>query len=679
MGKGSRRRTVALTLAGLVAVGAPIATAVGANAAAFAPRPKVHALTLSTSKLPSGGGAVIVKADVRGARSCHLSVSPPIRNRPSAQRCDTGSVRWRLHLPRNRTVKAAAYHVALRAVAPGGAATTRRRRLAVAETPKPPTLEPVSTSRDTVKYVGGAVRVTASARRSRSCVIHVTPSVPDLPGPKNCSHRPVHWAVHLPANASMTATADYSITVTAHGTHGQRTIGQTGVTVGQHPPPCPGQTSTAPPATAAFFNDPTTRLAADQDRVVDAEINLICSAQLKTKGVATQINVADYIYELEPYTQALIWAQTYLHADVHVTLDGANNVMSDPTGAVVTNPAYNDLVAGLPAGSVLLCGPNAGHAPPPNDGDNDSDVFPAGTSCAGDNILHTKMLTVSSVDAAEDPAVFITSQNLGENAEVAAFNDGLQVVGDPSLYDIDTTYEGHLAQNLPDPMLGEQIGGTPETTQGATITSDFYPQNVSTAFPADDQYHAANDTSTDRPAQLLRTVDCADPGTLAGTHDATGGRTSIRIAMFTFGNRPQVMNALVALASAGCDIQVIYGSMTADDMTALTGAGIQPVHLNVTDFPFPDGTTGPVFAHDKFMLISGGVISGSQTLTDQDILQVGSPNFTQKALHRNDEASITYQQSVAAADEPVIFAAYASDFAHLGVVASETTAQLLAP
>ena len=47
-------------------------------------------------------------------------------------------------------------------------------------------------------------------------------------------------------------------------------------------------------------------------------------------------------------------------------LDGSNNVMADETGTTISNTSYDELVAGLPQGSVLLCGPNAGQAPPPN-------------------------------------------------------------------------------------------------------------------------------------------------------------------------------------------------------------------------------------------------------------------------------------------------------------------------
>src|SRR5581483_3491321 len=169
----------------------------------------------------------------------------------------------------------------------------------------------------------------------------------------------------------------------------------TQVTVAAHPPPCPGQTSSATPTTTAVFNNPTTRSVTDQTAVVTAMINLICDVQPPGPNGPSEIDLASYVYQLDNVSQALLWAHKYMDANVHVALDGANQWVTATDGTVSPNTAYNDLVAGLPAGSVLLCGPNAGvPPPPPSPGDDNGNgrPFPSGTGCAGDNIMHTKLL-----------------------------------------------------------------------------------------------------------------------------------------------------------------------------------------------------------------------------------------------------------------------------------------------
>jgi hypothetical protein len=617
---------------------------------------------------------VRLRAKTHATKRCRLSVRPALPKLPIRKPCEHSKVKWRVHVPSNGDATTQRYRFALKAIGAHHKSVTRHRTVRQAPTTHPPAITSFTPSRTSVPFVGGNIKLTALLAHTRKCRLSADPTVAGLPPATLCGGAKKSWHVTLPANAAMTPVT-YQITLHAKGSHSRQTSETTPVTVGAHPPPCPGQTSTAAPTTTAYFNDPSTGDAADQPTVVNAEINLICDAQFPVHGEVTQISVGDFIYQLEPVTQALLWAHHYMHANVRVVLDGSNNVMPDPTtGAPVANPAYDDLVAGLPQGSVHLCGPNAGQAPPPNGDDDEPKTFPSGTACAGNNIVHAKLLTVSAVDAARHPAIFTSSQNLSQHAIEASLNNGLQIVGDQALYALNASYLAGLTVDAPRPDFGADFSTAPSTANGATITGGFFPQNSPAAFPATTDYDAANDAATDPVVKLLSRVDCTNPGANAGAPTGTGRQTTVRLAMFKFAKRDSVTTALKQLEAAGCDVQIIYSSMSNSTLSDLQSAGIQPVQLDDDNFPYSDGSgTGRVFVHDKYLLISGGLRASGTTQVNQDLVDTGSPNLTQKSLHFNDEAFVEYQQTASAGAVPRIYGDYLANWEHLLAVAQSVT------
>jgi hypothetical protein len=638
--------------------------------------PQLTSVTTSRSHLPTTGGHVRLHAKTANAKRCSLSVHPALPQRPASKPCTGNKVSWRVRVPPNDSAAVIGYRFTLRARGVHHATTTKHRTVHVAAATGPPAISSINTSRAALEFVGGPVRVTAHLARALTCKIAVTPHVAGVPRPSDCTNAKKSWTVTLPQNSS-TTPASYTIAVTVIGSHHRRTTATTPVTVGAHPPPCPGQTSSATPTTTAYFNDPSTHQAVDQNEVVVAEINLICDAQLPAHGVPTTIAMAAFAYQFDQVSQALLWAHQYMHAVVHVVLDGANKFITAPDGTVTDNPAYDDLVAGLPANAVLLCGPNAGVPPPPPGGDEDeAPVFPAGTGCAGDNILHTKLLAVSAVDPAHDPAVFSNSQNFTIHAVTAALNNGLQIVGDDALYNQEAAYVARLAADVEtqDPDVGSRFSSASHQYQGATLSTAFFPRNSPAAFPPNTADPSSNDAVTDSVAKLLMTVQCATPGKYAGTHAGGTAQTKVRIAMFSYANRPAVTTALENLQAAGCDLQVIYAEMSAKTLSQLQAHGIQPIHLDDTTYPFPDGSTGRVFVHDKYLLISGGLRLSGQTVTNQNLVQTGSQNFTQKGVHYNDEATVTYRQTAGATATTPVYDAFQADWDHLAAIAASIPA-----
>jgi hypothetical protein len=555
--------------------------------------------------------------------------------------------------------------IATAIIAVGFAPTTASRAAILPRSATTVAITAVSQSASQLGSDGGAIVFGVVASHAVRCKLAATPAILGLPVSQDCTGNSASWTVTLPPNPTA-SRSPYLFSITAFGADRSEVTRRLGVTVAAQSPTCPGQTVTAIPTTAAYFNDPTSKLPQAQTAVVGAMINLICSASPPANGVASQINLAMYEYELDSVTQALAWAHQYRDADVHVALDGANTELQPTAGQVAPNPAYDDLLSTLPQGSVVLCGPNAGTVPLPPPGDDADPATRAGTGCAGDAIMHTKLLTVSSIDTAHDSAVMTGAQNLVPPSLDAGFNNGLQIVGNADVYDANTAYLDELLTNTPNATIGETLTTPTITTAAGTVTSQFFPRNASSTFPTDGTYVPANDGATDTTADILDSVSCLAPGAFAGDHKGNNASTTIHIAMYNYTSRPRITKQLKVLGEQGCEVQILYSKMSPNTLSGLKRAGVKPLQL-----------TDGVFIHDKYMLISGGVDppTGPST-TNQNILVTGSENFTQAGLHDNDEQTMEVQQTATAASGTTpLYDAYEADWSHLATVIARRLAR----
>jgi hypothetical protein len=635
----------------------------------------VHA---SKHKLHSHGGHVTIKAHPHHAAHCMLSAKPTVKHLPPKKNCRNRTVKWRVTLPADHRSSTRSFRFSV--VAHDGHHDAAKKHLTVLVDPAPaPAIRSTTESVDSLNSDGGKVAIGATVKHAATCALSVTPAILGLPSIHRCGHGSPSWHVVVPPNA-VDSAATYQFAFTALGSDGAVAVSTQAVTVAAQSPPCPGQTDTAAPTTEAFFNDPTTGRGATQYTVINAMINAICSASPPVNGKPTTIDLAMYQFELDHVAQALEWAETYRSADVHVALDGENTEVATNNGQILPNQPYDDLVAGLPAGSVVLCGPNAGKVPlpPVDDGQAeqvraasaDSSATVTGTGCAGDNILHTKLLLVSSVDTQRDALVITGSQNTSAHSAEEGFNNGLQLVGSSAVYKADRSYFARLLGNTQDPRLGEELTGASIATSSGLVTNTYYPRNSTDEFPPNDHYHKDNDAATDTTADLLDDVHCSSPGKYAGEHGDGSARTVVQIAVLSFNSRNRVTAQLQALAGKGCIVQVIYANMKASTMSNLKSAGIEPLPINDYNYVFPNGSTGRVFVHDKYLLISGAFGTHGAVAKDQDIVVTGSENLTQLSLHDNDEQVTEVQETATApVGSTPIFDAYEANYVRLAVVA----------
>jgi phosphatidylserine/phosphatidylglycerophosphate/cardiolipin synthase-like enzyme len=177
---------------------------------------------------------------------------------------------------------------------------------------------------------------------------------------------------------------------------------------------------------------------------------------------------------------------------------------------------------------------------------------------------------------------------------------------------------------------------------------------------------------TDGVSNLLDEVDCTGPGDLAGDHSGSVAATTVQVAIFDFSGRKLIRGQLEDLADQGCDVTVIYAEMSYGTLSALYD--YPNLHLMQVDdqtYPLAAGGTGDVFVHDKYVLVSGGLQTGSGTEPNQNLVLTGSQNFTQHGLHYNDEATISLQQTMTSQSPQTVFGQYENNWNHLVQVAEQ--------
>jgi hypothetical protein len=192
------------------------------------------------------------------------------------------------------------------------------------------------------------------------------------------------------------------------------------------------------------------------------------------------------------------------------------------------------------------------------------------------SLQHNKFLTFSKLDDGREHVVLQTSKNFLEPSQLTYYNDMVEIAGDARLYTAYVTYLFDLKRQ---------------------VRSDdhYFPTSgdggLNTMFPSPRRQpdRVTDDIIVDR----LEEVDCSVGGSPSGSG-------LIRIANMAFrSERAVIMDKLVALKQAGCDIEVVVSNADGDIMAGLVSAGI-PVH------PFflrADGTRPQVIVHDKFWLV----------------------------------------------------------------------------
>lgn len=241
-----------------------------------------------------------------------------------------------------------------------------------------------------------------------------------------------------------------------------------------------------------------------------------------------------------------------------------------------------------------------------------------GTACIGTGIMHHKTFLFSALADGRHDVVMQASHNL-TTAQLSMHNNAVIVAGDVALYAAYRRAWDDLAADVEDPAYDRRADG-----DGATHVQ-FFPR-----------------ATGDPVLEALGGITC----------DATS-RIRVAMAFFTDGRR-ELATALAARAADGCDVRVVAGD-DAIPIGAVVASTLASGGVALTRFPARSGWS----LHSKYLLVDAPR-PGSPT--HHRVVLTGSHNWTDAALHDNDETLLTVE-------DDAVFAAFVADWDHVAASA----------
>lgn len=344
----------------------------------------------------------------------------------------------------------------------------------------------------------------------------------------------------------------------------------------------------AGPTTGPVFNDPT---GSDAEQM--AIMNKILAAISGTKRGAT-IRMAMFSFTIEAFADRLISAHK---RGVRVRL-----ILDDHD----TYPAWTRME------KALGTNPRAS-----------SFAVKCHGACLTENepsYMHTKIYMFSETSGVP-LVVMVSSANPTYFQARRGWNNGYTIVRDSIMYEA-------FKRNFETMAIGARNPNQPTTSPDAYFTATSGKHKVY-FFPKDGA--GADD---DPVYGILQNIRCT------GLADGYGsdGRTTIRIAMYQWSIlRVRLAERIWALDDQGCKVTIMFDPTRVDPgvLRALIKPGGRHGNPTIVPAATDDDDNGVVdkMIHDKYMLVDGSYAGD----TSARIVFTGSANWTNNALHYNDE------------------------------------------
>ena len=331
--------------------------------------------------------------------------------------------------------------------------------------------------------------------------------------------------------------------------------------------PVGGAAAQAPPGDhityRTLFQDP------GEPPVQDLALERHAIALIDATPVGERITFAFRDFNRQPVADALIAAHRR-GVDVHGVVDGDER----------TRGPVRMLLAALGPERFVICG-------------TPDFVF---ASCIANvdppSLQHNKFLTFSRLADGRHHVVLQTSKNFFGPSQLAYYNDMVEIERDVGLYDAYVRYLFELKAQV-------------RTDDHYVIAWGDDGRNAIFTSPRRQPDRRTNDTIADR----MDEIDCSDGGTIRAANMAFRSERSV------------IMERLIALRDAGCDVEVIFSTADADIVAGLVLARI-PIHPF-----FIRGITGgrpQVIVHSKFWLVDA---KNRATGARERITYAGSSNW----------------------------------------------------
>jgi hypothetical protein len=257
----------------------------------------------------------------------------------------------------------------------------------------------------------------------------------------------------------------------------------------------------------------------------------------------------------------------------------------------------------------------------------------AGRGCIGQALNHNKFLAVSSTLLGGDPVsslVLQTSTNNVSSQYRHAWNDAMLLNGSRAVYLDYLRYFRMMTRAAGRTAATKAPYFTPRTGT-AVDTSTIAQNDIETwSFPT-----APSDDPVAGALHRIRTAHrCANPV----TEGASGpSRTHVYAAVAFVGGRPLLMKELVTLQDSGCDVQLIYTTISRHDRKELTAAGVQ-LFQACTPADTENNETSQ-YLHSKFFLVDG---SDTTVGANRRLVYTGSENWNDQSLSKADNRMLRY-------------------------------------
>ena len=282
--------TVPIVVATVAVVGTP-QFALGASR----PVPVVLSFTAAKTSIPDAGGNVVLKARLKYASSCKITVSPSLKGFPGSFSCSSDRVTRVVTLRANNSGNTITYTFGM--IVKNSTGSTTATNVIVTESAAPPIPVPVvlsfTATKTSIPDAGGNVVLKARLKYASSCEITVSPSLKSFPKSFSCSSDRVTRAVTLRANNSGDPIT-YTFGMIVKNSTGSTTATNIIVTEGAAPspisftPPPPGS-----PKTVVFA--PEGVFVADDPLVVTVTNNSSTTQDITSAAISTVGDSADFI------------------------------------------------------------------------------------------------------------------------------------------------------------------------------------------------------------------------------------------------------------------------------------------------------------------------------------------------------------------------------------------------
>jgi len=234
--------------------------------------------------------------------------------------------------------------------------------------------------------------------------------------------------------------------------------------------------------------------------------------------------------------------------------------------------------------------------------------------------MHTKLFLFSTTGGAPYVSI-VSSANPTYFQARRGWNNAYTIVGDQVMYEAMKANFDHMA-------VGSMKRNQPMTSPDAYFTATSGKHKV--YFFPKGGLGAENDTQY----QILKNIKCT--GLASGY--GSSGRTTIRIAMYQWSiYRVRLAERLWSLDDQGCKVTIMFDPTRVDPGVLLALTKPHGRHGGITIVPAAtdEDENGVVdqMVHDKYMLVDGSYAGD----TSARIVFTGSANWTNNALHYNDE------------------------------------------